>query len=64
MHAVLLQDALVVQLDAAIESGLSAHGNDDAIGLLASNDLLDEIGSDREEEHLGACGGGTAVERG
>mmetsp|Transcript_32315 Transcript_32315/g.108872 ORF Transcript_32315/g.108872 Transcript_32315/m.108872 type:complete len:207 (+) Transcript_32315:2033-2653(+) len=43
--AVLGEDAALVQLDAAIQRRLAAHGDQNRIGLLALDHLLHEIGS-------------------
>mmetsp|Transcript_69997 Transcript_69997/g.158249 ORF Transcript_69997/g.158249 Transcript_69997/m.158249 type:complete len:236 (+) Transcript_69997:2344-3051(+) len=52
LHTVLLEDARVVKLDAAVEGRLPAHGDDDAVRPLARDHLLYEVGRDGEEEDL------------
>mmetsp|Transcript_12334 Transcript_12334/g.25099 ORF Transcript_12334/g.25099 Transcript_12334/m.25099 type:complete len:261 (+) Transcript_12334:2724-3506(+) len=54
-HTVLFKDALAVHLDSAVKSRLATHANEDAIGFLALDDFLHEIGVYREEKHL-VCG--------
>ena len=51
-HAVLLQDALLIQLRAAVQGRLSAEGQQDAVGTLLLDDALHEVRGDGEEIHL------------
>ena len=42
-HAVLVEDARVVEREAAVERGLAAEGEQDGVDLLLDDDLLDEL---------------------
>jgi hypothetical protein len=47
LDAVLLEDAVVVQVDRRVERGLSAEGRQDGVGLLGGDDRLDDLPGDR-----------------
>ena len=51
-HAVLGQDARAVQLNAAVERGLAAKLQHDAVGALLLDDGLDKLGRDRQKVDL------------
>ena len=47
LDVVLLEDAVVVQLDGRVERGLAAEGRQDRIRLLLGDDRLDDLPGDR-----------------
>ena len=51
-HIVFLQDTLFMEGYAAVQSGLSAKSQQNAIGLLLFDYFLNKVGSDREEIYL------------
>mmetsp|Transcript_12244 Transcript_12244/g.26463 ORF Transcript_12244/g.26463 Transcript_12244/m.26463 type:complete len:392 (+) Transcript_12244:464-1639(+) len=58
-HIVLVEDALLLQRDSAVERGLTAKLEQDAVGALLGDDLLDDVGVDGQEVDAvrHACGG-------
>ena len=56
LHLVLVQYAVVPQVECAVERGLAAHGRQDGVGALLGNDLLDRLPGDGLD--VGDIGGG------
>ncbi|MFW3616658.1 hypothetical protein [Billgrantia antri] len=47
LHAVLLEYAVLVEVEGAVERGLAAHGGQDGVGALGLDDLLHRLPGDR-----------------
>ena len=47
LHTIFLKDAVLVEVERAVQRGLAAHCGQDRVGFLALDDLFDEVGRDR-----------------
>ncbi len=69
LDAVFLEDAAFGQGDGGVETGLAPQGGQEAVGLLATDDPLDDFGRDRLDVRpighfgIGHDGGGVAVDQ-
>lgn len=52
LNIILVKDPIIVHFHRAVQRGLASHANDDAVGLLTADYLLDVVGSYWEEEDV------------